>query len=206
VGWKVSFSKLKVKFMNLTAIIGRYKKCRAKHPDQHLLDAAKYANIADAIDHAAKARDRNGAKHPHQHRVKNPTLDQFAQNLQKRQKTIASSPDFDTLIAEVEKNKIPGIGDLTVYDTALRIGVYLGIPPTQVYLHQGTREGAENLLGKKFPRTKSLPVSCFPKALQKLSAAEIEDILCIEKKSFVQNSTTGKGSACIPASRSKSKC
>jgi hypothetical protein len=40
---------------------------------------------------------------------------------------------------------IPGIGELAVYDTALRIGARLGLEPAKVYLHAGTRAGAKAL-------------------------------------------------------------
>lgn len=192
--------------MSLAAIIRQYKHLRKKHPDQHLSDATKHSNLSDAINYAAKARDLSGRKHPHQYRIPNPTLDNFAKKLQTRKAIIEAVRDFDQLIAEVEKAKIHGIGGLAVYDTALRIGTYLDIHPTQVYLHQGTKVGAEKLLGKKTSGVTSLPISCFPKALQTLSAAGIEDILCIYKDSFVQTSAVGSASACIPASGSKSKC
>jgi hypothetical protein len=193
--------------MNLTSVIGQYKKLRGMYPDKHLQNAVDYSNISDAIDHAAQAID-NEKKHPHQHRIPNATLDSFAQNLQKNKSNIANAQTFDDLITEVEKAKISGIGDLAVYDTALRIGVYLNLHPTQVYLHQGTRTGAEKLLGKKLSGIKSLPVNCFPIDLQQLSAAEIEDILCIYKDSFDPNSAIGTNSDCIPKEiiKSKSTC
>ena len=40
---------------------------------------------------------------------------------------------------------IPGIGELMVYDTALRIGAKLNLKPMRVYLHAGARAGARAL-------------------------------------------------------------
>lgn len=40
---------------------------------------------------------------------------------------------------------IPGLGELYVYDTTLRIGAKLNLFPDKVYLHAGTRLGATAL-------------------------------------------------------------
>ena len=40
---------------------------------------------------------------------------------------------------------IPKIGELAVYDTALRIGARFGLEPEKVYVHAGTRDGAHAL-------------------------------------------------------------
>ena len=74
---------------------------------------------------------------------------------------------------------IPGAGELYVYDTSFRIGVYLGLYPTKVYLHRGTRVGAIALGydGKQ----KALDKSVLRGDFVMLEAFEIEDILCIFK-------------------------
>ncbi len=43
-------------------------------------------------------------------------------------------------LVEREIGSMRGIGALTVYDVAHRIGAFLGKPPGLVYLHAGTRE------------------------------------------------------------------
>ena len=79
---------------------------------------------------------------------------------------------------------IHGIGDLTIYDTALRIGVNLGLWPTRVYLHSGTRVGAR-ALGLNWRAPHIEPDDC-PAELQLLRPHEIEDCLCIFKDRFVR--------------------
>ena len=37
------------------------------------------------------------------------------------------------------------MGELVVYDTALRIGARFGLEPEKVYVHRGTREGVRKL-------------------------------------------------------------
>jgi hypothetical protein len=74
---------------------------------------------------------------------------------------------------------IRGIGLLTIYDTAHRIGAYLKLSPEQVYLHAGVRVGAKALgLGDWQAK---LPMSAFPPAFQRLRPEQVEDCLCIYK-------------------------
>jgi hypothetical protein len=95
---------------------------------------------------------------------------------------IRSCLNFEELIKLMGKKigNIPGIGQLTVYDTALRIGANLGIEPKIVYLHCGTRVGAKTL-GINIRKKDTLNPSELPDAFSKLSPSEIEDCLCIYK-------------------------
>ena len=55
--------------------------------------------------------------------------------------------DFAELFALIDAamEPIPGLGELYVYDTSLRIGSRLNLLPKKVYLHAGTRRGARAL-------------------------------------------------------------
>jgi hypothetical protein len=86
------------------------------------------------------------------------------------------------VLAERTAKGIGGIGELTIYDTAHRIGAYLRLAPENVYLHAGTRQGAK-ALGFKGSWA-SIPRREFPKALSRLRANEIEDCLCIYKNNL----------------------
>jgi hypothetical protein len=105
--------------------------------------------------------------------------------MQARARLLAASldriRDFETLHADVERRirPIAGIGPLTVYDTALRIGAKLGIKPNRVYLHAGTTIGARALgLDAVAP---SLDPTELPSELRHLELYEVEDFLCIFK-------------------------
>ena len=74
---------------------------------------------------------------------------------------------------------IKGIGDLTVYDTALRIAARLGLEPDRVYLHAGTTAGAR-ALGLDW-RAPWIMTGDLPPALRELPAWQVEDLLCIYK-------------------------
>jgi len=77
---------------------------------------------------------------------------------------------------------INGVGPLVIYDTAERLGGYLGLYPERAYLHSGTKEGAQ-VLGLDVSRG-VLEVAELPKALQALPPREIENFLCIYKDRF----------------------
>ena len=58
---------------------------------------------------------------------------------------IRRAQSFASLLQVIESVKCPGIGELTVYDTAIRVGLGQGVQPDRVYLHAGARVGANRL-------------------------------------------------------------
>jgi len=81
-------------------------------------------------------------------------------------------------------SSVRGLGDLYIYDTALRLGSFLKLSPKHVYLHAGTRAGAR-ALGLKLSED-FLRVTALPKTIQVLEPHEIEDFLCIYKAHFAK--------------------
>jgi hypothetical protein len=74
-----------------------------------------------------------------------------------------------------------GIGPLTVYDVATRIGAYLRLEPKDIYLHTGARLGWEALMGARARSnglTARVPPERWPVPLRRLSADMAEDFLC----------------------------
>lgn len=124
-------------------------------------------------------RGKTLIRHSHQRRIPGIVLVEAAIALQHREDAVARCGDFDSLYELVDETigPIPGAGELLVYDVAQRLGSYLQFEPLQVYLHTGTRAGAK-ALGLSTTR-KSLELSELPTDLQRLSAAQIEDVLCI---------------------------
>lgn len=123
----------------------------------------------------------NDVIHPHQCRIGAPTLGRAAEALAREADMMLAAREFETALvaAEAILGPIPRIGELAIYDITHRIGMRMGYEPQAVYLHAGTREGAVALGFSGSLR--SIPVSAFPMPLQQLSAAEIEDVLCIYK-------------------------
>ena len=88
--------------------------------------------------------------------------------------------NFEELHAWVRSitDVIDGLGAMTAYDVARRLGAWLGLQPSMVWLHRGTKDGAKalNIRGNK------VPLSAFPEPIQKLGATHAENFLCIYKK------------------------
>lgn len=141
--------------------------------------------LSQAIHRAclSKLPGRTGklVMHSHQRRQGATRMAAVAQHLAGAEDPIRGSRSFDVLIRIVEKRirPMPGVGALTVYDVATRIGDYLGLEPTEVFLHAGTREGAKALGVTGDGRTAQ--VADFPTAFQKLTPSQVEDCLCIYK-------------------------
>ena len=154
----------------------------------HQADAAAEMNcyratpsLRLAIRRAARAHTADGGKHPHQWRIPRDVLRKFGARLSREDRALRDVPSFDELHGVVLRagDLTHGIGELAVYDTALRIGAKLDLPPLRVYLHRGSRDGAA-MLGVD-ARRPSVAVSELPTAFATLEAHEIEDCLCIFK-------------------------
>ena len=110
--------------------------------------------------------------------------------------------NFDDLYTEVHRVLIgiPGVGNLTCYDVALRVGRYFTpwlVPFDYVYVAQGALVGARKLLGTKIVKKNlidgvKLPASLFASLFPGIPSAHIEDMLCIYKDYFVQGGVCGK--------------
>ena len=119
---------------------------------------------------------QDGRRHPHQRRIPKNVLEEAELRLQTAADGISEAPDFAALYDLVNRviGPISGIGALTVYDIAHRLGAFLNKEPALVYLHAGTKAGAA-LLGF---RGESVRPDELPPSFSRLTAAEIEDCLC----------------------------
>ena len=101
----------------------------------------------EAITRAALAQLPSGKRHPHQYRVPRVSLEESCDRLVANLPRLRATGAFDDLLDEVDMlvRPIPKIGELAVYDTALRIGARFGLEPEKVYVHAGTRDGAHAL-------------------------------------------------------------
>ncbi len=167
-------------------IIRRYKAFKQHNPDTWMQHCVGQADLTSAIKCAALSRDADGRKHPHQYRLEWNHLSSFADNLVQREQEIKLAKGFDDLFKIVESSKAFGIGPLAVYDTSVRIGAYLDLFPEKIYLHAGTKLGAEGLLGPL--NSSTLLKSDLPGtfAQSDLTCYELEDILCIFKAIFTR--------------------
>lgn len=153
----------------------------SKIPDEELPDAD---TLEDAIRIAVMSEDVRGKRKSHQRRIPGPVLRALYLRLMARidaLRLVRSFAELHELIV-AETRHVHGAGELLAYDVALRIGLYLGLPPKDVYLHAGTRKGA-----RKFGITgEAIPVIQFPQELHHLGADGIESFLCAFAKKIAQ--------------------
>lgn len=135
-----------------------------------------------AIDAVADARKENGALFNHQRHLESSTVEDVRKILMAHRESLERAGDFDALFELVERLLLPvrGAKEMYIYDAALRLGAYLRKLPERVYLHKGTRVGAE-ALGIQVADRKWLEVTELPPAFASLAAHEIEDVLCSYK-------------------------
>jgi hypothetical protein len=138
----------------------------------------------EAVSAAALAQLPNRKRHPHQYRIPTESLAESRRRLLDNLGAIRGCASFDELIDLVNRliRPIDRVGELAVYDAALRIGARFSLEPDRVYLHRGTREGARKLGLEARRETIEMPELRSP--LHKLSAREAEDFLCVYKNRF----------------------
>jgi hypothetical protein len=137
-------------------------------------------SIKEAIRHAALCHLLPTLnRHPHQYRLRQSVLQAAERNLQRASRAIARVSNFEALhsVIDGEIGSMHGVGPLTVYDIAHRIGAFLSKKPKVVYLHRDTRVGARRL---GFTADTLAP-DLLPSEFARLTPAEIEDCLCIYK-------------------------
>ena len=167
---------------NLDAIVRAYLREHQPCLQAQLRSFAEEATVLSAVSRAALARSPDGKKYSHQHRLKLATLQEVQRRL--LDLDLEGIRTFDELYNAIEGTvgSITGVGELMVYDTALRIGAKLGLEPERVYLHSGTRQGARVLRLRS--KECSLAPTELPLALRALRPHEVEDCLCIYKGRF----------------------
>lgn len=201
-GCRPGFSGTPKTLAGLVAEYEEFQKYAEKgwNPLRSLMEG--YRGLADpetAIKSAAIAEDLVGKsyrneenfrvkRHGHQRRIKRAVLDNARRVLVSKPniEKLKSCRSFEEIFDFVSRNceRIPGLGPLYVYDTALRIGAFSKKLPKQVYLQAGALSGARalGLDVKKSP----LPAGGFPKVMQCLAPHEVEDFLCIYKDALAK--------------------
>jgi hypothetical protein len=171
--------------MDHWAIIEHYKNNRVGcvRDDKVIIYCKNSPDIETAIRRAAMARDEYGHKHSHQNQyIKDEKLEILEEKMLTKKKEILNVNNFDELFEIIIKtNVFKGKESLTVYDTALRLGFYLNKLPEKIYMHAGTREGAEKIRGRiegHFLMKKYLPT---PFRNCDLTEYELEDLFCVYK-------------------------
>lgn len=147
--------------MSPNQTVHHYKKLQSQGHDTWLRDCVSTKSLVASLELAALSRNRENRKHPHAFRIPDATLRAFVDGLIGDAIKILKSSSFDELYRNIYSHRVTGIGSLAIYDTAHRIGARLKLQLQVVYMHRGTKSGAENYLGRRV-REKILDRSQFP--------------------------------------------
>jgi hypothetical protein len=167
------------KARTLRGIVAAYIRDHLNGAVREMRFYALQRTLAGAISCAASCKLPSGKRHPHQRRIPQAALTNAKRRLLSA--GVGRVRTFDELHDVVASviGPIRKIVPLAIYDMAHRIGAFLGVKPTRVYLHRGTREGARKL-GLGWGR-KTLDIGELPREFHRLTASEVEDCLCIYK-------------------------
>lgn len=159
----------------LRAIVNHY--IAGYRPRPWVAFHANQPSLERALEVVASWKDEDQKTYSHQCLV--PRKAKVAAGAAIRVLDLEGVEDFEQLFQCVQATigSIRGIGDLAVYDAALRIGAFLGKLPERVYLQRGACVGARALGLDASQR--SLPMDVFPAEFRRLQAWEVEDVLCI---------------------------
>lgn len=142
-------------------------------------------DFPDAVWLACASRRRNGRMHTHQTKVSVGARREFGYRIIERVGPLVPRlvvrGSFDVFHDLLWDLRPAGIGPLTVYDVATRVGAYLGLAPTQIYLHTGARLGWQALWGWEVRdpnHVVRVPSAHWPVPLRQLTADQAEDFLC----------------------------
>lgn len=117
------------------------------------------------------------------------TSDRWKRKIEENIEELKQIGPFDGLLKRIEKLRITGIGELSIYDTATCIGNERKVYPQYVYLHAGAADGAAAIGFKGKKVSKEDFVAKFS-AFEMLEPIQIEDFLCIYKLRLMGKSDT----------------
>lgn len=170
----------------ITRQINRYLEER-EGEDSIIEFCMEQRNLRMAIEVAVLSCDRSGKMYSHQWRIGSATLNRYLDICLEHEREIGRARSFHEIYKILENCKIPFIGNLTIYDITHRIARYRRLRPNRIYLHAGTRKGAELLQGKIYTDTimKNQLRSPFHRA--DINEEDIEDILCHYIYKYLEN-------------------
>lgn len=145
---------------------------------------AEATDFNAAVWIAVASKRRNGKMHSHQTKVTKDARREFGYRIidEYHSDGRLSTPDnFDAFYDRLWDIRPAGIGPLTTYDVATRVGAYLELEPKSLYLHTGVRVGYEAMYSgsrRASAVAVRIPVYLWPTPLTQLSADMAEDFLC----------------------------
>jgi hypothetical protein len=160
--------------------------------------------LTEQIETAVLSLNSEGKMHGHQRRVGLRRLKAYAEsllsteNVDRLRKALRTKRFHNvySILRDETKNHYM-VSSLTAYDVAQRLCGAYGIEPEFIYLHTGTTVGAK-ILNIKISGKEYLQMNDLPSWISStLTAADVENFLCIYKDRFVDSRTQG-GNNCLP--------
>ncbi|MEU9117515.1 hypothetical protein AB0D04_38740 [Streptomyces sp. NPDC048483] len=146
------------------------------------LDAfRRLETLREVVEYAGFGRIPPGSKHSHMRRRNDErTLRPCQETLLAHLDDLQEAATFKDLHNTVARliGYIWDAGSLTIYDMARWIGAWLGLEPKEIYLHQGTEEGAKAMGIQLGPKQSALHRTELPSEFWGLSCGQLEDLLC----------------------------
>jgi hypothetical protein len=173
---------------------------RREHPESRVCrfkdDIPDWCKEADsgllALKRAALARRPNGKLHNHQAK-QSPYLESWFNNLAEQYNDLLLSESFDQLHMKMQVISFhtKGIGNMAVYDTAVRFGAWLDLDPEMLYLHAGVAMGLHALYEAALMKEDksgyySVNLDELPYPLNEGRADLVEDFLCTYRLAIIQ--------------------
>lgn len=160
-------------------------------------DVVEFCREADgwkqAVSRAVASRRPNGKMHNHQSKVKEADRQEFGHRiLWEWPKANNQWPQtFDEFHDRLEELRPHGIGPVTTYDVAVRVGAFLKLEPQSLYLHAGVRQGWLALcpvepfgVPRRWAGIHRIRQPWWPIEVTGWKADELEDFLCTYRELF----------------------
>jgi hypothetical protein len=180
---------------DLESLLADFKKHHRSNSARETRFFRTMPSMGLAIYHVAMAVDGNDRCFDHQFHITQPARRKAKQVLQQIEAQMQACRSFHALHSLFLHHLTPvrGLGEMYIYDAALRMGAYLRLYPFYIYLHRGTRVGAK-ALGLVVNRP-YLERTELPKDLQVLSADNIETFLCMYRNQLSVHAPAHKQSS-----------
>jgi hypothetical protein len=139
-------------------------------------------NLDEAIQRACDSKGEDGKTFFHQGRVWPVNRQAYAKRLRSRntRSAIRAAQSFEGLyeICKEVGESTKGIGIVTIYDVAARLGAFLGLELEHLYFHAGVTEGLHALGIVTIPGQDRVPRSALPEFFHDKDLDLVESFLC----------------------------
>ncbi|MDM1323470.1 hypothetical protein HXZ90_04115 [Acinetobacter pseudolwoffii] len=169
---------------SLASLVQGYKNEYRKDKNNEL-SYFRNMDFDQALKKAAYAENKNGRKFSHQYRLPKQASEQAFKKFTEIKTEIKATQNFEQLYELLDSNlrSIQDIGDLFIFDTALRIGAKLNYLPKELIVQSGSKEGAKKL--GLTVKNKRVSLEQLPSLIREnLEPYEIENFLCLYRDKF----------------------